>query len=253
MSEAIAEPALDGAGADESACIVRSRPEIVHILRALVRSRALATVHVTGTRGTLVTPLIAVEDADGEIIVDCSADPALNRSILDAASLLFVSSQDKVRIRFSSAPARLVDRDDGDALAVPIPAELLRLQRREFYRVQTPVARAVLCTLPVGSGSGLRFVQTRVYDIGLGGVAVIAPPGTIPAEPGTRYENCRIALPDAGNVVVGLEVRSRFDMQLANGKAAVRIGCRFVRPSPATSSLIQRYTMRMERERKRRE
>lgn len=258
MSEAIAEHAAahsaDNAESDDSAYILRSRAEIVHVLRDLVRTRALTTVHLSGgAQGTLVTPLLAVDDAAGAIIFDGSGNQALNQSVLAAASLRFVSAQDKVKIRFSTAPARTVAWRGDRAFAAPIPAELLRLQRREFYRVLAPVSRAVQCVVPVGTDDQYRYVETRVYDIGLGGVAIIAQPGQIPVATGTRYDNCRIVFPEAGNVTVTLEVRSTIEMKMLNGKAALRIGCQFVRPSAAISSLIQRYTMRMERDRKRRE
>lgn len=257
MSEAIADRAMDNpaddAGADDSAYVLKSRAEIVHVLRDLIRTRTLTTVHMSGVQGTLVTALLAVDDAAGEIIFDCSGNQALNRDVQRATELLFVSAQDKVKIRFSTTPARRAAWRGDEAFAVPIPAELLRLQRREFYRVLAPVSRSVQCIVPVTVNDKCRYVDARVYDIGLGGVALVAQPGEIPVEIGTCYENCRIALPDAGNIVVTLEIRSTLEMKLMNGKPALRIGCQFVRPSAATSSLIQRYTMRMERERKRRE
>jgi c-di-GMP-binding flagellar brake protein YcgR len=257
MSEAIADCAMDNpaddAGADDSAYVLKSRAEIVHVLRDLIRTRALTTVHMSGAQGTLVTPLLAIDEEAGEVIFDCSGNQALNRDVQRATKLLFVSAQDKVKIRFSTAVARVATWRGDEAFAVPIPAELLRLQRREFYRVLAPVSRPVQCVVPVTVGEKCRYVEARVYDIGLGGVALIAQPDEIAVQPGTCYENCRIALPDAGNIVVTLEVRSTLEMKLANGKPALRIGCRFVRPSAATSSLIQRYTMRLERDRKRRE
>jgi c-di-GMP-binding flagellar brake protein YcgR len=257
VSEAIADRAMqnpaDDADADDSAYVLKSRAEIVHVLRDLVRTRALTTVHMGGVQGTLVTAVLGIDDETGEIIFDCSGNETLNRDVQRATKLLFVSAQDKVKIRFSTTAARLAAWQTEQAFAVPIPAELLRLQRREFYRVLAPLARSVQCIVPVAADDRCRNVETRVYDIGLGGVALIAQPGEIPVEIGTCYENCRIALPDAGSIVVTLEVRSTLEMKLANGKPALRIGCQFVRPSAATSSLIQRYTMRLERDRKRRE
>ena len=256
MSEAIADHAFaisaDDAGADDSAYVLKSRAEIIHVLRDLIRTRALTTAHLSG-QGSLVTQLLAIDDSAAELVFDGSGNAALNQSILRAAKLLFVSAQDKVKIRFSTGAARAVVWRSDEVFAVPIPDELLRLQRREFYRVLAPVSRGVQCVVPVGIDGKIKYVETRVYDVGLGGVALIAQPGQLSAQPGTQYENCRIALADAGNVTVTLEVRSSLEMKLANGKAALRIGCQFVRPSASTSSLIQRFTMRMERDRLRRE
>ena len=257
MSETIADravsPVTDDPTDDDAAYVLRSRVEVVHVLRDLIRSRGLTTAHMSGVDGTLVTQLLAIDDASGEIVFDASGNEALNASVLKAARLKFISAQDKVKIRFSTAAAHAIAWQGGKAFAAPIPAELLRLQRREFFRVLAPVSRAVQCFVPIGVDDKVKYVETRVYDIGLGGVAIIAPPDQIRAEPGTLHENCRLALPDAGNVVVTLEVRSALEMKLLNGKAALRIGCQFVRPRAATSSVIQRYAMRLERDRKRRE
>jgi hypothetical protein len=39
-------------------------------------------------------------------------------------------------------------------------------------------------------------------------------------------------------------------MTLLNGKQMMRVGCQFVRPSMSALALIQRYMMRLERDKK---
>ncbi len=257
MSEAIADfiaPAVEpAADADESGYILNSRIEILHVLRDLVRMHALATVHLDGDRDTLLTPLLAVDAAAGEITFDCSENQALNRNVLQAGKLLFLSSQYKVKIRFSTAPARMVERDGREAFAVPVPETMLRLQRREFYRVLAPVAGPVKCILLVGSADSYRYVEARLHDIGQGGVSIIVQPGELLTKFGTRYANCRIVLPEVGNVVATLDVRQSVAMTLLNGKSVVRVGLQFLRPSTTALSLVQRYMMALERDRRAKE
>jgi hypothetical protein len=55
-------------------------------------------------------------------------------------------------------------------------------------------------------------------------------------------------LPDAGNAVVMLEVVHVKEEKLLNDKTALKIGCKYVRPSMAALALVQKQMMRLERE-----
>lgn len=238
---------------DEARFMLNSPIDIGAVLRDIVRTRTLVTVHFDSAQETLLTPLLDVDAASGQFVFDCSGSENINRGVQQARKLLFYGTQDKVKIRFSTGPARCIDRQGRPAFQVTFPQSMLRLQRREFYRVLTPVARPVICVLPVGTDSGSRTVETRLHDISQGGVALIANPGDIPNELHSRYPNSRIALPDVGNVVVTLETVSVQDMVLLNAKTVMRIGCQFVRPSMSALALVQRYMMKLEREKRARE
>jgi flagellar brake protein len=238
---------------DESQYLLHARIDIAAVLRDIVRARALASVHFGSADEALLTPLLAVDPAAGEILFDCSGSANLNRGILRAIKLLFYSAHDKVKVRFSTGPARLTEHEGRQAFAVQFPASMLRLQRREYYRMLAPVANPVRCVVPVDEQDGVRYAETRVHDISHGGVALIANPGELPAKAGARYLNCRIVLPQSGNVVVTLETVYMLDMMLLNGKSVVRAGCQFIRPSLSALSLVQRYMMKLERENKARD
>jgi c-di-GMP-binding flagellar brake protein YcgR len=258
MAEASAESGAAGGdvgsaadtGGDESPYLLHSPIDIAAVLRDLVRSRGLASVHFNAGQDTLLTPLLRVDSAAGEIVFDCSGSERLNQALLRASKLLFLSSHDKVKIRFITAAARIVEHEGRAAFAVRMPESMLRLQRREFYRVLAPVARPVPCIIPVDKGNGVHHVETRLHDISQGGVAVVVQPHELPAEIGALYDDCRIALPDAGNVVVKLRTANMLLMTLLNGRQIMRVGCQFVRPSMSALALIQRYMMRLERDKK---
>jgi hypothetical protein len=72
----------------------------------------------------------------------------------------------------------------------------------------------------------------------------------MPLTLGATYQRCRILLPAAGNILITLQTANFSEMHLLNGKTAIRVGCRFVRPSMPALSLIQRYIMRLESESK---
>jgi len=237
-------------GADESQFLLHSRVDIAYVLRDIARTRALATVHFGSGHQTLLTPILAVDTTAGEIVFDRSGTEDINRNLMRAHKLLFVASQDKVKIRFSTGPAREVARPEGPAFAVAFPEAMLRLQRREFYRALAPVARPAKCILPIEEQDGTRYAETRLHDISQGGVSLVAAPGDLPTELGTRYPNCRIELPDTGNVIVTLTICHMIETSLLNGKTAIKAGCEFVRPSGSALALVQRYMTKLERESK---
>lgn len=254
MSEAIIEsPPPESAvtappADDESPYLLHTRMDIVSVLRDVTRARTLVTVHFGSRQEALLTPLLEVDVATGELIFDCSSSESMNQAVLHARKLLYFGMQDRIRIRFDTGPARLVQWQNRKAFAVTLPDSLLRLQRRELYRVPTLVTRPIRCVIPVEETEQLRHVETRLHDISQGGIAIVAQPNEFQVEMGMRFPNCRIVLPDAGNAVVMLEIVHVTTETLLNDKAALRIGCTFVRPSMAALSLIQKQMMKLERE-----
>jgi c-di-GMP-binding flagellar brake protein YcgR len=245
-----AGPELEGG--DDSPYVLHSQVDIAAVLRDVARTRGLATVHIGAANDTLLTPLLKVDPAAGEIVFDCSGSERINAALLRAAKLMFVSSHDKVKIRFTTGPAQAIAHEGGKAFRVRMPDSMLRLQRREFFRVLAPVARPVRCSVPVEDENGAREVEARLHDISQGGVALIAAPGELPRTIGARYERCRILLPD-GALVVTLQTTNLGEMQLLNGKSMLRIGCQFVRPTMAALAQVQRYIMRLQSEKKSRD
>jgi hypothetical protein len=73
--------------------------------------------------------------------------------------------------------------------------------------------------------------------------------GALRFQLGDRYHNCRIGLPEAGTLMVSLEVRNSYDTPLKNGLSFRRCGCKFLDPGIAAESLVQRYIMHLERTR----
>ena len=234
---------------EDAAYLLHSRLDIIAVLRDLARKRTLLNVHCAGSHDALVTPLLEVDSTGGEILFDASGSSKLNESLVRAPKLLFYTAQDNVKIRFSTGAARPVRRAEQVGFAVRLPESMLRLQRRDCYRIVAPVLQPIQCTVPMQVESNVRYIDTRVHDISLGGVSLLVEPGSMIAEAGRQFPNCRIVLPGTGNAMVTLETVFACDLRLLNDRTLVRMGCKFVRPTMPALSLIQRHMMRLERER----
>lgn len=235
---------------DEAKYLLRERTEILFLLRSLLASRALVSVRMLPGSDSFLSALVDVASDGNSILLDGSSDAATNERIMHAERLDCVTRLDKVRIEFGLVGQRLVYEDGRPGFRVAPPQEMLRLQRREFFRLQTPATHTITCTLPVRSASGNEhFTELRILDISGGGVAVAVPPTGIEFEPGAEFRDCRINLPDSAAISARLVVRNLFRITTRNGIEMLRAGCQFLDMPRGAEDSILRYIMRAERER----
>ncbi|MGB0127743.1 MAG: flagellar brake protein [Rhodocyclaceae bacterium] len=228
--------------------LLHNPTEISFLLRGLLRAGDLITAFFDEGNDFLLTALLDVED-DG-LVLDYGASAEMNRKALSASKLTLIGTHDKVKIQFSLAGVEEITFRDKPAFRAPLPEQLLRLQRREYYRLTAPIARPLKCVLTVVEQGRRRKIEAQVVDISGGGVAVMAAPTGTEFSVDQRFESCQIDLPDVGTVVAGLRVRSVFEVTLRNGTQVKRCGCQFVELPRTMVSMVERYIMKIERERK---
>ncbi len=226
---------------------LESRAEIAQVLRALEREAALVTAYFNQGNEFFLTTVVEVNPAAGRVILDRGPDEEVNRRALVAGKILFVTAQDKVKVQFSAPTLKETLYDGRTAFAIPFPATLLKLQRREFYRLATPMGSPLVCTLPETPAGRL---EVTVVDISVGGVGLSGFPLTMTLEIGQKLPAARIVLPHEGTLASALEVRNVQRITLRSGAQVQRAGCRFVDLPPAHQAMIQRYITRVDRERR---
>jgi c-di-GMP-binding flagellar brake protein YcgR len=234
--------------------LLHSKKEILFILRAMREKGALITVYFNQGNDFLLTTLLSVSADGSSMLLDPGSNAEMNRKALASDKLIFVATHDKVKIQFTVKQLAQAEFGGREAFRAAIPTEMLRLQRREFYRLTTPVANPLRCIIPVKLADGSRTtVEATVLDISGGGLAVMVPPEAVEFETDHLFENCRIDLPDVGAVRAALRVRNVFEFTLRSGAKTRRAGCQFIDLPSHMLTLIQRYIIRVERERKARE
>lgn len=182
----------------------------------------------------------------GRLLVLEMPEGELRAELLAATSLLCVTTLQRVKLQFEVRFPRMVDWQGKVALAVEFPSEILRLQRRDFYRLTVPLGQPLSCHLPVGHGDE---IEISLVDISVGGVGILGFVPGLQLEPGARYHGVRIELPDAGTIAADIEIRASFEVTLKNGIKTIRTGTQFVNLPGPMQTMIQRYITRIERER----
>lgn len=237
---------------DYSQFLLHSKAEIFAVLRALLKKGAMITVHFDQGQSFLLTSIISLSADNRELVLDIGSDEEMNRRALLAKRLIFTSIIDKVKVQFSLNKLSSTTSDGRTAFLATVPDAVLRLQRREFYRLSTPVVNPVKlkATLRRADDSVLR-VELPLTDISGGGVGLMATVDqALLFRRGDTLNECNLMLPDEGLLVATLCVRNLFDVTTRSGSHFTRIGCEFVGLPAPRLTMVQRYITRVERERK---
>lgn len=228
---------------------VSSRREIVALLRQIGEKKQLIRMKIKGEADVCVTSILDVDADAGQFVLDRSINREQNERIVNAPGVSCETYLDKIRILFSLSGVRDTDFEGSAALAADIPASLIRLQRREFYRMPTPVTNPVPALVPMPFELGGGNASFPLADISCGGVALLDNRMTLNSTIGQTFTNCRIDLPEIGTVTTSLQVRNALDVTMLNNKTSRRIGCMFIDISRGNMAAVQRYITKLERER----
>lgn len=228
---------------------VGSRREIVALLRQIGEHHQLIRMLIRGEADVCVTTILAVDEDSNTIVLDRSIDQAQNLRIVSAPRVKCETTLDKIRILFGAVNLAPTTWRGEPALRADIPPTLIRLQRREYYRMPTPVSNPVRTLIPVPFETGGGMGVFALHDISVGGVALLDSKLQLGTTVGRVIEGCRIELPEIGPIATALEIRNSLDLTLLNHKTTRRLGCQFVDISRGGLAAVQRYITKLERER----
>jgi c-di-GMP-binding flagellar brake protein YcgR len=228
---------------------VASRREIVALLRQIAEKNQLVRLLIKGESDVCMTSLLHIDPDNDAVILDRSINREQNDRIVAVPKVMCETSLDKIRILFQLQNLSATNWEGSGALRASIPATLIRLQRREYYRMPTPVTNPVRVTIPLPAELGGGTAVFPLADISCGGVAILDHKLQLSTTLGDNYPNCRIELPEIGPVTTTLQVRNSQDVELLNNKTNRRIGCQFVDISRGNLAGVQRYITKLERER----
>jgi c-di-GMP-binding flagellar brake protein YcgR len=228
---------------------VSSRREIIALLRSIGEKNQLVRMLIQGESDVCVTSVLEVDPDTGTLVLDRSIDRAQNERIVKAQRISFETTLDKIRILFTTDDVRETSYQNAPALMMDLPGTLIRLQRREYYRMATPVSNPVRVVIPMPEQLGGGTQVFPLSDISCGGIAILDNKAVLGDTIGHKYPLCRIDLPEIGLVTTTLQVRNAQDITLLNNKTNRRLGCEFVDISRGNLAMVQRYITKLERER----
>jgi c-di-GMP-binding flagellar brake protein YcgR len=231
---------------EENEYLVTNPKEIASILQTIAQRKSRVALYYNESISMVLTMILAADEHG--VWVDASSNPQDNRIIEHSKRIIFVSTHNQAKVQFVAGDVVLGTYEDAPAFSLALPNKLLRLQRRDYFRLVTPETNALKCVIRPVPGKAHIQHEITVMDISIGGVALICEASGIELQPGMVYERCQIELPDVGKVEASIEVKNSFEITDRNGKVKRRAGCVFVKPDGLTTMLLQRYVAQMQQQ-----
>ncbi|WP_172202940.1 flagellar brake protein [Niveibacterium sp. COAC-50] len=229
--------------------LVRDPREVRFVIKQLAAKRALISAYPDDSPNFGLTSVLEAGGNDQSFVLDVAADAGLNEALERADSVICITQLDRVKVQFRLEGLVRVQHNNAPAFSAQYPDKLLRLQRREYFRLVAPVAHAINCFIPMPTATGDRVYEARVLDLSGGGLAIVAPPSGAQLHPDMEIPNCRLEIPDSPPILITLKVRNIFRVTQRNGTEVLRAGCQFVGLQTATANIIHRYILKVERDR----
>ncbi|MFY9329871.1 MAG: flagellar brake protein [Georgfuchsia sp.] len=233
---------------EESKCLIHSHTEIVYLVRSIMKHNALITAYFNAGREFILTSIVGIDPANNVLLLDLGPDEDLNKRLVESKQLLLTTTHQHVKVKFSGTAATRVIHEGHAAIRIGIPQQLVRMQRREYYRIATGIVNPLKCKIILPFDGGDDMAEITVLDISCGGLALIDQHHAIDLEPGNSYDECNLALSDVDVIAAGLKVCNTYEVTLRNGLTCKRSGCQFIDMQESDRSRVQRYITRLERD-----
>lgn len=235
---------------------IESALEIKFLFKNLMKRAEKVTLWLSESEFIVSIILDVLES--GEIIFDLGGDRKVNAKMQNSSFIVFTASIDKVDIKCVIEGVREGKFQGGMAFFAKFPKRVHKLQRREFYRVATPVAKPIFCQLNIEIKSEkepnvkmVKQIPAQVIDISLGGVCIIEPSvAGVGFKSGEIIDNCSILLPEFGQIQFNLMFCHIFETESRTGVVKRRVGCKFLNISQQDQMTVQKYMTKLERDRK---
>ncbi|MDE1179132.1 flagellar brake protein [Paraburkholderia sp.] len=219
--------------------------QIAMCLRNLTTRGDFVTVEFG--RRQIVTQVLDVDSRNGTFTFDLGNIESDNAALLDAGELTFRSLPGGIQTRFTTGAASKVRYDERPAFEAQFPAVLYYVQRREFFRVQTPVLDPFVALGVYADGGRFRL---ELQDLSLGGIALRSYDARFAdAENGRVLTSVVLQLGHFGSLSVDLEIVAPRQSTTPKGDVRYVLGCRFVGLSGAAERVLQRVVTQLETKR----
>jgi len=224
---------------------IYSKSEIVNILRTIYTRNTRAALYYDEGKNFALTMLLGMTEYG--MWIDPPFNRTDNRSILCSNDIIFVSTHNQAKVQFTATEPMTGIYNGRNAIFLEFPQKLLRLQRRDSFRLYTGQSPLKCIFKPTANLRNFRH-EVTILDISVGGISLAVPDTDLNLVPGLTYKNCEIKLPHVGTITATVEVKSEFEVVGYNGKKERRAGCEFVRPDGDATNLLQLYVTHMQLE-----
>lgn len=218
--------------------------EVRALLAEAVRQQALVRLYPDGEDAALNACWQALDE--DHLSLQLRDHPTSLAALLAAPRVVADSTVSKIKVQFALLAPTIHHHGEQLWLQAPLPDSVLRLQRRDHYRLKLGRAGSLHCQLALwlSDARGHRHrvqVQVQVQDLSSGGVGFVMDASQPELAPGTRLDDCQLMLDDGCH---------RVDLLVCNRahrpppRPAWHYGCEFLNPPPPLVAQLDHEIMR---------
>lgn len=219
---------------------IPSKREMLSILQRIAKQGTRVALHYDEHQNFILTTLLGADE--NGMWLEVGPFPPENERLLLSEQFTFVSVHQNVKVQFVAHHVENALYENTKAFYLELPDYLLRIQRRDFFRLSIPAGAPIKCIIPA------MMCEVPVLDISCGGIGLQCGENDTKLVPGKTFEDCQIPLPDIGTVKVTIEVKSNIKFTARNSVVQTRAGCQFINLSNQMEQLLHRYTTRLQAE-----
>ncbi len=222
---------------------VSGHKEIELLMRDILNANGPVYLYDQDGHPLACTQMLGIDPTTQSISLAKTSDPEAFEAIKALSHVVFVSVLHHVKVQCRFKNARVTKHHDDVALVFDLPEVVIRLQRRNFFRVNVDEQFTVSILTPL---PGAPDTMCEVTDLSVGGCAIVGnAPALFKLKINDEIRDCELHLPGSPPIFVDLQIRSMtlsYDQQ-----SAIKLGCMFVALTGAQSSLFQRFVTYAER------
>jgi len=233
--------------------LVRNQKKILTYLKLLLKERCLISASFgKDHKATFLTAIIDIDKEKQRLTLDCGPKEYLNKRLLNSASIKCRTKYQGIDVIFEGKQIKKSGVPGQPAFSIPIPGSIFWVQRRQFYRVKSPLSYNSYCILSYKENDSAeeKTIQLKLNDLSASGISILNESTELSKKllPAAIFNNCKLVLESENNLKLDLEIRhKRAQNHNQPGKIDI-IGCYIINPTPRLESTLLRYMHHIESE-----
>lgn len=216
--------------------VKRNKLAICATLRELKKNDTTVMVH--HSRGQFISKILDVLPDNDVFIFDLGGIEQESSRASEAGMLAFIAEPAGARVEFKAEIIKTIDFQGLPAFSAYIPAQLYLIQRRSYFRINTPFWPPLLCRGELPDDSEFQFT---IKDLSLGGLSLCTDRdvnGLLTA--GDLIRDVEMDLNDYGNFRLDLQFVGQSTIKDLDNKGDVKITQRLSFQFPSLSAAQER-------------
>lgn len=232
---------------DLSSFSIQNSRQIISHLSLLVKNKCLLSARFGANNESYITTLLGINEKNNTVILDYGSKEDLNQRILNANKVAFDTDYNGIKVSFTGAGLKKITHKGESAFSMSIPKSLYWMQRREYYRVKSPLSKPSYCQLII---EDRKPVNLKLYDISLTGFAMLNVSKEISdlMIPGKKIAQSKLILSEVGEGAISFEICAKYIINPDKLQKIQKIGCKFINLTRSVEETIQRYMQQIQRE-----